>query len=119
MDSFADQINVSFALSPLRIYYYLSSQRQIGENLVQRVEIVKKRSLWGYKGDDWVPFFKLTITGPKSLPKVRDEYSHRKNAAAKAYVHDYAYLKGQNSHSGSSTGPSILMKVILPIPFGS
>ncbi|KIM82947.1 hypothetical protein PILCRDRAFT_819751 [Piloderma croceum F 1598] len=53
-DSFADHIN-----------------GQIGENLVRKAEVVKNRSLWGYKGDDWIPFIKLTITGPKNLPKVR------------------------------------------------
>ncbi|CAK5273856.1 unnamed protein product [Mycena citricolor] len=35
--------------------------------------LVSKRSLWGYRGDDWVPFIKLTVSNPKSLPKVRDE----------------------------------------------
>ncbi|KAF6743062.1 delta DNA polymerase [Ephemerocybe angulata] len=35
------------------------------------VEKVTKRTLWGYKGDDWVPFLKLTIVEPKDLPKRR------------------------------------------------
>lgn len=42
---------------------------------MRHVEKVSKRTLWGYKGDDWIPFLKLTISDPKSLPKVRDEYS--------------------------------------------
>jgi len=44
-----------------------------GSNLVKRVERVSKRTLWGYKGDDWIPFLKLTISDPKSLPKIRDK----------------------------------------------
>ncbi|CDO75821.1 hypothetical protein BN946_scf184951.g19 [Trametes cinnabarina] len=41
---------------------------------VRGVELVSKRSLWGYKGDDWVNFIKITIADQRSLPKVRDEY---------------------------------------------
>jgi len=44
-----------------------------GGNFVRRVEKVSKRTLWGYKGDDWIPFLKLTISDPKSLPKIRDK----------------------------------------------
>lgn len=40
---------------------------------VRSAELIKKRSLWGYRGDDWVIFIKLTISDPKSLPKVRDK----------------------------------------------
>ncbi|KAF9447509.1 hypothetical protein P691DRAFT_776079 [Macrolepiota fuliginosa MF-IS2] len=42
-----------------------------GGNPVRHVEKVSKRTLWGYRGDDWIPFLKLTISDPKSLPKVR------------------------------------------------
>ncbi|TRM65267.1 ribonuclease H-like domain-containing protein [Schizophyllum amplum] len=38
---------------------------------VRNIEIVKKRSLWGYMGDAVSPFIKLTITEPKSLPRCR------------------------------------------------
>ncbi|EPQ56433.1 hypothetical protein GLOTRDRAFT_120926 [Gloeophyllum trabeum ATCC 11539] len=38
---------------------------------VRGAELARKRSLWGYKGDDWVMFIKLTIVDPKTLPKVR------------------------------------------------
>ncbi|KAF5362060.1 hypothetical protein D9756_002601 [Leucocoprinus leucothites] len=44
-----------------------------GADLVRKVEKVTRRTLWGYKGDDWIPFLKLTISDPKSLPKIRDE----------------------------------------------
>ncbi|KAJ7050544.1 DNA polymerase family B-domain-containing protein [Mycena amicta] len=40
-------------------------------DFVTNVEVVSRRSLWQYRGDDFVPFLKLTITNPKSLPKVR------------------------------------------------
>lgn len=45
-----------------------------GNNTVRKIEHVSKRSLWGYKGDDWIAFMKLTISDPRSLPKVRDKY---------------------------------------------
>ncbi|KAF7308685.1 DNA polymerase [Mycena chlorophos] len=38
---------------------------------VLNVETVMRRSLWGYRGDDYVPFLKLTVANPKALPKVR------------------------------------------------
>jgi DNA polymerase delta subunit 1 len=41
---------------------------------VRKVEVVTKRSLMGYLGDDRVPFIKITVSDPRSLPKVRDEY---------------------------------------------
>jgi DNA polymerase delta subunit 1 len=31
-----------------------------------------KRSLWGYKGDEKVPFLKITLADPKTVPKIRD-----------------------------------------------
>lgn len=40
--------------------------------VVRDIEISTKRSLWGYRGDDWVSFIKLTLTDQRSLPKVRD-----------------------------------------------
>ncbi|KAG7443660.1 uncharacterized protein BT62DRAFT_988235 [Guyanagaster necrorhizus] len=48
---------------------YLNTQ--VGYDVVIKVEIIKRRSLWGYRGDDQVPFLKITITEPRSLPKVR------------------------------------------------
>ncbi|KAK0446656.1 DNA polymerase family B-domain-containing protein [Armillaria borealis] len=48
---------------------YLNTQ--VGYDVVIGVEIVKKRSLWGYRGDDRVPFLKITINEPRNLPKVR------------------------------------------------
>lgn len=45
--------------------------KSVGGNPVKKIEIVSKRSLWGYKGDDWIPFLKITINEPRNLPKVR------------------------------------------------
>lgn len=42
---------------------------------MRNIEIVRRRTLWGYKGDDWLPFLKITVVDPISLPKVRDKYS--------------------------------------------
>ncbi|KAJ6581215.1 DNA polymerase family B-domain-containing protein [Mycena capillaripes] len=38
------------------------------------VKLVSKRSLWQYRGDDWIPFIKLTIANPRSLPKIRGAF---------------------------------------------
>jgi hypothetical protein len=42
-------------------------------NAVIKIEIVHKRTLWGYKGDDLAAFMKITVTDPKAVPRVRDE----------------------------------------------
>ncbi|KAG2070221.1 hypothetical protein BDR04DRAFT_1100449 [Suillus decipiens] len=54
LDAFADQLN-----------------KQAQGNFVRQIEIVKRRSLWGYRGDDWIPFMKITISEPRNLPKIR------------------------------------------------
>jgi DNA polymerase delta subunit 1 len=35
-----------------------------------------KRSLWGYKGDDKVPFLKITLSDPKFVSKIRGRSVH-------------------------------------------
>lgn len=37
--------------------------------------IVRKKSLWGYRGDDEVPFIKIICSEPKALPKAKDKFS--------------------------------------------
>lgn len=39
--------------------------------IVRAVETTSKRSLWGYRGDDWIPFVKITVADQRSLPKIR------------------------------------------------
>ncbi|PPQ63372.1 hypothetical protein CVT24_005637 [Panaeolus cyanescens] len=41
-------------------------------NVILKIEKVVKRSLVGYTGDEQVPFLKITLRDPKSVPKVRD-----------------------------------------------
>ncbi|EIW67930.1 DNA polymerase delta subunit 1 [Tremella mesenterica] len=36
--------------------------------------VVNRKSLWGYRGDDQVPFIKITCTDPKNLPKVKGAF---------------------------------------------
>ncbi|KAL0580603.1 DNA-directed DNA polymerase delta [Marasmius crinis-equi] len=50
---------------------YLNSSTS--DQAVLKAEIVKKRTLWGYRGDAMVPFIKLTLSNPKWVPKVRDK----------------------------------------------
>ncbi|KAJ7281884.1 DNA polymerase family B-domain-containing protein [Mycena rebaudengoi] len=54
-------------LEPFRLHL---NNMVAGEPVVN-AEFVQKRSLWQYRGDDWIPFIKLTISDPRSLPKVR------------------------------------------------
>lgn len=35
--------------------------------------VLNRKSLWGYRGDEQVPFIKITVTDPKAMPKVKDE----------------------------------------------
>ena len=55
---------------------HLAIQNQVGDSdsIVRKIERISKKSLWGYRGDDLVPFLKLTISNAANLPKVRDEY---------------------------------------------
>ncbi|KAF8159802.1 delta DNA polymerase [Crassisporium funariophilum] len=46
--------------------FRLSLNNQSGSGAVRKVEKVTKKSLWGYRGDDWVPFLKLTIGDQRS-----------------------------------------------------
>ncbi|PVG03060.1 putative DNA polymerase delta catalytic subunit [Serendipita vermifera] len=38
------------------------------------MEIVKKKSLWGYRGDSDIAFLKLILSSPKLVPKVRTAF---------------------------------------------
>ncbi|KAH7908615.1 ribonuclease H-like domain-containing protein [Hygrophoropsis aurantiaca] len=46
--------------------------RQVKEQYVSEVEQVFKRTLWGYQDENWKPFLKITIVGPKYLALIRD-----------------------------------------------
>ncbi|WWC66861.1 uncharacterized protein I206_100768 [Kwoniella pini CBS 10737] len=41
---------------------------------VTNCAIFNRRSLWGYRGDETVPFIKITCADPKGIPKVKDEH---------------------------------------------
>ncbi|ESK97702.1 dna polymerase delta catalytic subunit [Moniliophthora roreri MCA 2997] len=64
---------------------YLNSQTVDGA--VKYVEIVKKRTLWGYRGDATVPFIKITLTNPQYVPK-RNE-CHFRDAFARSVGDPY------------------------------
>jgi DNA polymerase delta subunit 1 len=50
---------------------YLNSITEANPPAVKRVEMETKRSLWGYMGDDIVPFLRITVHNSKSVPQVR------------------------------------------------
>ncbi|KZT70718.1 hypothetical protein DAEQUDRAFT_162972 [Daedalea quercina L-15889] len=43
----------------------------VGSGGVKGVELIKRRSLWGYRGDDWIVFIKITLYEPRSVPRIR------------------------------------------------
>jgi DNA polymerase delta subunit 1 len=45
----------------------------VGITAVVSCVVLNRRSLWGYKGDEQVPFIKITCTDQKAIPKVRDK----------------------------------------------
>jgi DNA polymerase delta subunit 1 len=77
LDSLRHYLNVSIDSEIAQAQYdNFVAQNQVGEseNIVRKIERVTKKSLWGYRGDEWVPFLKLTVSTATNLPKVRDEY---------------------------------------------
>ena len=85
---------------------------------VRNIELVKKRSLWEYIGDDWVMFIKITVADPRSLPKVRDECLVLSCAAFGLILSDYAFSREVNVRSRiSSRDPLALSKAILCIHY--
>jgi hypothetical protein len=52
--------------------FTILSQTSVGG--VISIELVQKRSLWGYLGDEFALFMKIVVTQPRIVPRVRDEY---------------------------------------------
>ncbi|KAF8199125.1 hypothetical protein BJ912DRAFT_950996 [Pholiota molesta] len=46
----------------------------LDDGKVLKVEREMKKSIWGYLGDDNVPFLRITLTNPKNVPKIRDKF---------------------------------------------
>ncbi|KAG9054686.1 DNA-directed DNA polymerase delta [Serendipita sp. 407] len=57
-------------LVPLRHFINQNTE----ENAIVDIEIVMKKSLWGYRGDHDVPFLKIILSNPKMVPKVRGAF---------------------------------------------
>ena len=72
-EAFKTKINVRRPIEWARVRSLTAPQEQVGPNSCLAIKSVKKRSLWGYKGDDLPLFLKLTCSDPKTIPKVRDE----------------------------------------------
>jgi DNA polymerase delta subunit 1 len=75
LDKLKDAINVSVIICwrSLAMKVKLRSQSAVPAHVLPVVSCTIKnaRSLWGYKGDEKVPFIKITVSDPKSMPKVR------------------------------------------------
>jgi DNA polymerase delta subunit 1 len=102
-------------------------QMTVGVDCVVNIDIVSKRSLWGYKGDSVVPFLKITLTDPRSVPKVRDEYLSYACAFCSMLTSlsdNYAYSTGMSAPFAKNFSVSVQgnhiqhMRVTLPIHLG-
>jgi DNA polymerase delta subunit 1 len=72
IDSFVNELNVRWRHLPADIpCFTTTSQSSVGG--VISIELVQKRSLWGYLGEDLAVFMKVTVTQPRNVPRVRDE----------------------------------------------
>lgn len=60
--------------------------------------ILNRKSLWGYRGDEIVPFIKITCADPKCLPKVKDESMLRLSIAFADFLR--AFERGQIDFNG-------------------
>ncbi|BEI82815.1 hypothetical protein CcaverHIS002_0306830 [Cutaneotrichosporon cavernicola] len=50
----------------------LNASVQMGTPAVSHCLTVNRKSLWGYRGDETVPFIKIMCSEPKAIPKVKD-----------------------------------------------
>ncbi|KAI0713808.1 delta DNA polymerase [Earliella scabrosa] len=62
-----------------------------GTSCVRDVELVHKRSLWGYKGDDWDRFIKITVNDHWSLLKIKDEFNNLFDAKVATFESNITY----------------------------
>jgi len=69
---FISDLNVRQGRPPF-VDVHVPTASQSSVNAVTKIELVKKRSIWGYKGDDFSTFMRITVTDPKAVPRVRDE----------------------------------------------
>ena len=73
---FMSELNVRQGFLLPAFLEFTSSQSLVGG--VTNIEFVQKRSLWGFKGDEYATFMKITVTEPKAVPRVRDECIHNR-----------------------------------------
>ncbi|KAI0295971.1 hypothetical protein BC826DRAFT_1006478 [Russula brevipes] len=71
-------------------------------NAVVSIELVQKRSLWGYKGDELAAFMRITVTEPKAVPRVRDESLPR------------IFERGETDFRGLFSGPVTTFESNIP-----
>ena len=73
LEPFKNHLNVGIS-DRLHIPTLKYLQEVSGGDYVVRTELVKKQSLWGYKGDTPVNFIRIVTIDARNLPKVRDKY---------------------------------------------
>ena len=62
--------------------------------------VYNRRSLWGYRGDENVPFIKITCADPKALPRVKDESLRSMSDRSQLISTLRAFERGQIDFNG-------------------
>jgi DNA polymerase delta subunit 1 len=80
------------------------------------IELVHKRSLWGYLGDDHALFMKVTVTQPRIVPRVRDEWRLFPMVQPLSYLPAFlrAFENGEVSFRGLFSGPVTTFESNIP-----
>lgn len=75
LEALRDAINVSRYGQGHSVVSQLTLQQVVpaATSPVVSCTIFNRKSLWGYRGDESVPFIKFTCADQKSLPKVKDK----------------------------------------------
>lgn len=84
-----------------------------------KLELVRRRPLLLYRGDDWPTFIKITLNDPKLIPRARDRYFPEIISAATDSRIIYASsIKDSAAIKICLTAKSAPLKVTSSIPFG-
>lgn len=66
--------NAGEALDPHQLDDFVKYLRENYDNAVDKIELVPKQSIWGYSGDSKLPFYKIYVTHPNFVNKLRTAF---------------------------------------------
>lgn len=80
-------IAAPFRFTEKNVPELLQHLSKMGLGGLERVEIEMKQSLWGYYGDDKVPFLKLVCWDPRQVTKIRSYFEHSESGVTVGDFH--------------------------------